>query len=450
MIRYEFLSGIESVNPLIMWFIFITSLMYMYFLLKKERKSYITYFFIYISIGGIFEYLGQTIFRIYEISIILYVFSLVMKHRKINSKFIIGFCLFSILYLIMVFWHKPEALFSDLRQYFIYLFPLFVFIFLYMRVDMINRNDEILKIQQILKVQIFASILKFFLIGMNEKMVGILTISGAGVATFFPVLFFMLCWYLKHGNLQKADWKWVFLSLLVPIVSNKRAVWFFFPATIFIFYFVYNKIKHSKKAIYIVFLIPFIVYFGARINPTLNPEKAVFGSFDLEYIIQYITEYNLGGNKDVNIEYATGRMGGNSFFWEKVKRELFSEEILFGYGNETYNEYGGKDERNISKFGFRSKFMLTGWNEILVRCGLIVLIPFIIIMFSLLSMHTKRKDILLFTIVFLFSFIFYAGVISTNFLLSSIFIFLIVINTQKMKYYQSIKKNKSINKEEKE
>ena len=39
---------------------------------------------------------------------------------------------------------------------------------------------------------------------------------------------------------------------------------------------------------------PIVIYFGARLTPTLNPEHKVWGSFDLQHVFDYANKYQFG------------------------------------------------------------------------------------------------------------------------------------------------------------
>jgi hypothetical protein len=441
--RYRFISSIADVKPIIIWSIFLISLFVLYLLLKNTKKTSLTYLFILINIGGIFEYISYEVFRFYEISIILIAFYLLIT-KKIKCKFLssqrrkinLWFFIFSFAFIFSTIWSGDKNIFATIRQFSIYAFPILLFFTFFNRYNHTNIKYEIINIKNILKVHIFAAFLKLLLIGFNEKMVGLFTISGGGTATFFPILFFLVYWYDKKGKLYIKDWLWITLSLFVPIASSKRAVWVFFPALLLLIFMLEKKIKIQKKTIYLILFIPILFYLGVRINPSLNPDKAVLGSFNLNYVTRYITQYSLGGTNEFNPDYAAGRIGSNIYFANSITKNFWGEKNLFGFGNDTYNMYEGKDDRNIYKFGFRSKFMLPGWVEILVRFGLIVLIPFLITLWLLLKSIPQKKNLIILLSVFVFSFIFYTEVVISSKLLCFLYIFLIYLNTNRYKFLE--------------
>lgn len=429
----KYLSGIEHVNPIIIWMIFISSLIYIFYILRGRKKTYVTYFFILISFGGIFEYIGQNIQHLYELFVFFYILFYIIYNKKkiVKRSIIVWFSVFSVFYLLMSVVHGMSDPLSDLRQYIIYSLPILIFIFLFNNMNIVLYNDEYGNLQNILKVQIFASILKLIFIGVNEKMVGVLTISNAHLAAVFPVFFFVLYWLKDNGKLSKNDWFWIISSLLVAVASAKRAVWFYFPITIFLYHLFYNKIKFKFNSVIIILFIPFVFYFGARVNPSLNPEHAEFGSFNIDHIKKYVFEYSIGG-EEINIYYATGRLGGNVYYLNKILNDFFAKENFFGFGNSLYNKYEGKSSQNINVFGFKSKFMLTGWSTMFIRFGLIVLILFLITINAIFKSINNRRDYYLLLFVFYSWFIFYTGAIITNSLMSSIFILIIIVG-----YYKS-------------
>jgi hypothetical protein len=426
---FEFISTIDNVNPSSIWAIYLLSFLYLLFTLKKQKQklSYLSYIFIYVGFAGVFEYTGEFVSRLFDLSVFLLVgFTILGRYKgRINEAPVRLFIIFTSVFFLSVFYHGFSDPLSDLRQYLIYSVP-FLFYILFDKVKFhVNYTNEINVFVKIFNVQIIASILKLIFIGFNEKIIGTLSISGGGVAAVFPIIYFMLIWYRSRGTLSRKDWYWVLASLLVAIASNKRAIWFFFPLTLFIFFFAYKRIKFNFLTIATTVLVAFILYFGVRFNPTLNPEGKMGGSFDMSFVSDYIVRYNIGKEKEIDPKVGVGRMGTNIYYTKELFGGFFKETSLFGYGNAKFNKSGALDEENATKLGFRSKYMLTGWAAVFIKFGGIVLIVLLVALFYMIRRIKKKRDFLLMLFVFSSWFLFYSGVLYTTTLLISSFLFAI-------------------------
>jgi hypothetical protein len=424
---FEFISTIDNVNPSSIWAIYLLSFLYLLFTLRKQKLSYLSYIFIYVGFAGVFEYTGDFVMRLFDLSVFLLVgFTILGGHKgRINEAPMRLFIIFTSVFFLAVFYHGFSNPLSDVRQYVIYSVP-FLFYILFDKVKFhVNYTNEINVFVKIFNVQIFASILKLIFIGFNEKFIGTLSISGGGIASVFPIIYFMVIWYRSRGTLSRKDWYWVLASLLVAIASNKRAIWFLFPLTLFIFFFAYKRIKFNASTIAVTVLIAFVFYFGVRFNPTLNPERERGGSFDMSFVSDYLVRYNLGKEEEIDPTVGVGRMGTNIYYTKELFGDFFKETNLFGYGNAAFNKSEARDAKNATKFGFRSKYMLTGWAAVFIKFGGVVLVILLSSVYIMIRRIKKRRDFLLMLFVFSFWFLFYSGVLYTTTLLISSFLFAI-------------------------
>lgn len=424
---FEYISSIENINPIYIWIIYALSFVYLFINLRKLKLSFISYIFIYISFSGLFEYVGGLAARFFDLSVFLLIWFSVLKRKtgKIHSVSIQLFIIFSLSYFFMTMYHGFSDPLSDLRQYVVYAIP-FSFYILYSKVKYyLNYRNEMNIVVKILNTQIFASIIKLLLIGFNEKIVGTLSIGGGAIAAVFPIIYFMAVWYKKRGELKQVDWYWILASILVSVASNKRAVWFFFPVTIYLFFLSYKKVKLNALSIILLFLISSVFYFGVRFNPSLNPEREIRGSFNPNYVYNYVLKYNIGNQEEIDPTVATGRMGSNVYYLNELFVDFFNRNTLLGYGNAEFNKYGARDVENISKFGFTSKYMLTGWVSVFIKFGSIVLFVLLFSLFYMIRTVRRTRDFYLLLFVFGSWFFFYSGVIITTTLFIGIFMFTI-------------------------
>lgn len=149
-------------------------------------------------------------------------------------------------------------------------------------------------------LQIPAAFIKFFLLGQSEKGgIGTLSVGAGSLSTVFPVLIiaFLVSYYLFTR--KQVFLLLIFLFLVFGLIGGKRAIVFFIPCEVvvgYIMYIILLKKKITPRVIRTMVAIPcigaFLFYFSVKTNPTLNREHSGWGSFDLEYVIDYSKNYN--------------------------------------------------------------------------------------------------------------------------------------------------------------
>lgn len=184
--------------------------------------------------------------------------------------------------------------------------------------------------------QIFASIIKFFIIGVSEPYIGTMSVHEGGITTIFSLAGFASAigvYFISHKN----KFLWMALGFVIfAIVGAKRASVFYIPLMYIVTLLFYKLMGDRKVHIgrYVVsglLLVPVLFYFMARVNPSFNPERKVWGTFDLAYILDYSDAY-LGGEMDSNQTYQSiGRGNAFAYIHQQVNSERFSH-ILFGNG----------------------------------------------------------------------------------------------------------------------
>ena len=98
----------------------------------------------------------------------------------------------------------------------------------------------------------------------------------------------------RRGQLQKMDW-WLIVGLfLFGWTTGKRAVWIILPIIIMLFFSYVRGVRLNKYMILGLLAFPIMIYFGARLTPSLNPEHQVWGSFDLQHVWDYANKYQFG------------------------------------------------------------------------------------------------------------------------------------------------------------
>ena len=179
--------------------------------------------------------------------------------------------------------------------------------------------------------------------------------------------------------------------------------------------------------VYIAFLLSFIFYIGVRLNPTLNKEGRIGGSFDLKYVKQYVEIYNFGkkGYAD-EIQLGSGRGGATLLLWNKLfDANTFSFNDYLGFGLKTVytTDYEQFDEE---KFGVNSKGSITGVFQSYISTGYIGVLLSILLIYSIAALIREPRIRITILLLIYYDYFFYSGLIlrTQGFLILLFFIIL--------------------------
>ena len=191
------------------------------------------------------------------------------------------------------------------------------------------------------------------------------------------------------------------------------------------------KKKYSNRVWVIIAAAPLLFYIGVRLTPSFNPEKIVWGSFDLEYVINYTENYSMGKVEDgEEREEYTGRVGSALIFWNTFKDiDNYTLKTLFGEGVErayTSAENRGTYDQFGRDYGLDHRGDITGVLMTLIAIGVVgVILLVIYYCFLFRLVRYKRLRIVLFVLV-MFDFIFYNNTMIRNPFVSTLLMFVIV------------------------
>lgn len=297
------------------------------------------YWFFIFNIG-VFSLLGLPTY-FYKIGIPFFCLSLIFitlidKGSEIRLPFfgwVISFILVSIVSMVL----NGIMFYTFMQFLFLTLLPYFYFIVIInenntKRINFITRCIIILVL-----IQIPVIIIKYMILGQSEKgAIGTLSIGMGSISTVFPVtiIAFLISFYLFTNKMKYLIL--IALYILFGIIGNKRAITFIIPLE-FIFGYIMYLIFFIKKVdsgvitkfILILFFGMASIYIMVRTNPTLNKEKKVWGSFDIEYLLNYSDNYSTTDKSMGKIEMR--RKDGLIYFAKySISREY--SNFLFGDG----------------------------------------------------------------------------------------------------------------------
>jgi hypothetical protein len=261
-----------------------------------------------------------------------------------------------------------------------------------------------------------------------------------------PVLGFILLWLDKRGDINRKDWRYVFLLLFIGFASLKRAIWFIMPAIIFLFmYYVPKKLKASNLW-YVLLLAPLVFYVGVRLSPTLNKEGKLGGTFDLKYVMNYAQRYNFGKTSETSdIQLGTGRGGATLLLLHKLfNSQSLSLKDYWGSGlQEIYTT--NYEQFNDEKYGVNSKGAVTGVFQSYISSGFVGVFVTILLIISILGLITEPRIRITLAILMFWDYFLYSSLILRTQVLFILFFFIVIYSNQQFKsrpLQMRIKENK--------
>lgn len=274
--------------------------------------------------------------------------------------------------------------------------PLLLYAFMGMKLRPQEENFITRLVAWLCIAQIFTCFIKFPIVGITEPYIGTMSSHEGGLTTLFSLVMFgcSISYFIFY---HKSKYLWLAAGFtLFAIAGAKRACVFYLPLVYVAVLMLYRYCSGSRSRLfsryigYGVVLLPLIFYVTARLNPSFNPEREIWGTFDLDYIINYSDSYLSGQMADENgDEDSVGRSAAFGI----IHQHMLSEDLptaLFGNGAgellpSTFNEKLANDENyRLRKYGV-AYGLAPGYLQLLIQVGIIGLLSYILYMASLLT-----------------------------------------------------------------
>jgi len=424
----------DATSAQILAYYIVVAVLFIYTLYKFRDDTFYG-LIIFIFFIGLFVYSGKSIQNFYRIATLLYAVYLMqktvtMKTLYRDSLIVISFVLFSFTFIYSSILNEDNItlLLSQYSRFLLIL--IFYFIFIQRISDQSFRQRMNQLLFRLILIQIVLSIVKLITVGPMESIVGSLSYSGGAYASVFPVLGFVFIWMYRGGVISKNDWLIIFGLLLMGFVNYKRAVWFVLPFFIFVFLFYVQKRRIKRYFGVLLILIPAIIYFGIRINPTLNTEGKVWGSFNLNYALDYTFKYSFGDQESQYEENkAIGRGGAMKYLINKLFNENLKREDIIGNGLSLMYVEGAKNESIfLEKYNINSIGAASGFFQFYVVFGFIGTLLAFIFVFGLLRKAKKKRIRWALFAIFFWEFFLYTGALLREPALSITYVYLIIFS----------------------
>lgn len=244
-------------------------------------------------------------------------------------------------------------------------------------------------------IQIIAAILKYIVYnGPREGgFIGTFSISAGQMSTLFPMFIIIVATYYiliyKRLNIYYVT---ILGMMFFAYGGGKRAFIILLPFFFIIIYLMYRKYEKkismwsisniAKIGIPIFFVIPiFILY--AMYTPSLNPERTVGGSFNINHIIEYADRYHThehmadGSRFGYSGQLISGRTHSRQYAFELISEDYKS--LLLGFGPSLVHGAPRGDSRllDLGVLDFH-----TGISQYYMAVGIIGSLLLIMIYFS--------------------------------------------------------------------
>ena len=294
------LTPLVSLSGQIWMQIFVTMLLV--YMLWKYRRDSLLVFLVMLFFPRVFIFMGKNVENLYKVSLLLMCLYTCWERRvwvRYTAKdllYVIVFIILSASFFYSTVLYSRDSwtiIFSQYARY------LEIFLLWFLLKDAIfyrNEKDKILPfLYEVVILQIIISIFRLLIFRTQyEGLVGSFTISGGGVGTSFPIIGFYILYIYRKGVFKKLDWLLIVGLFLLGWTTGKRAVWIILPIIIMLFFSYVRGARLNKYMILGLLAFPIMIYFGARLTPTLNPEHQVWGSFDLQHLYDYSNKYQFG------------------------------------------------------------------------------------------------------------------------------------------------------------
>ena len=230
-------------------------------------------------------------------------------------------------------------------------------------------------------------VIKIFAGLHGEMTTGLVAHSGSFL--FILLVVFLVRRGLINTKVQYVNILWILMILLLTYGSSKRSLIFILP----LFFWITSKTYPFKLKTVFTYVVlgTMILYIGVRSNPTLNPERSQWGSFDIEYLAEYILWYESldtksEGNQTVGRIATTLR--ATSIVSEEYKTAIFG--LGPGYLSKSFNDRGA-----IGDFNDEIEYGLNGYSWVLLQYGFLGVFLYLWYIYkSFIAFKTNRLNVL--------------------------------------------------------
>lgn len=345
--------------------------------------------------------------------------------------------IYSLLFMIMFFWnyiYSGVSLIWAAYQYYKYFMPIALYFGIKgLQLTMGQMDYYANLIIKFLWFQIAFSIVKLVIIGFRENIIGSVSDTGGNIGITMAVCGVIIYWLLKNKEFKGSDWWFVLGLTIVPIASNKRAIWLLYPIILVFLITHFISRKTLRKLSYAVLLLPVMFYLGLRLNPSFNPQRKIWGSFDPDFAVNFILSYTGVSEEKRESDLAQGRLGTAMAVISSVASRPLETNNLIGFpkarsGRLSYDSFDAED------FGMASGYITSGIVMMLLQHGWPATLFLILAYINMISTipDKRTRNILLFFM--LWDTFLYSGTVLNTTFHSMLFVITVAVAQHKSQY----------------
>jgi len=348
--------------------------------------------------------------------------------------------IFSLLFMIMFFWNYLYSGVSVLwagYQYYKYFMPIALYFGIKGLKLTIGQMDYYANlIIKLLRFQIVFSIVKLIIIGFRENIIGSASDTGGNIGITMAVCGVIIYWLLKNKEFKGNDWWFVFGLVIIPMASNKRAIWLLYPIILVVLVTHFISRQTLRKLSYALLLLPLMFYLGLRLNPSFNPQKKVWGSFDPQYATDFILSYTGVSEEKRESDLAQGRLGSAIAVISSVASSPFETNNLLGFSKARSGRLS-YDSFDMEEYGLAYGTITSGIALMLLQYGWPATLFLLLVYINMISTipDKRTRNVLIFFMLW-DTFLYSGIVLNTTF--NSLFFVLAVAVAQYKSQYVSV------------
>jgi len=252
-------------------------------------------------------------------------------------------------------------------------------------------------------IQIPVAFIKYLIYGVSEQdLIGTLSTESGSISSIFPLFAITILFSYYLFNRKKYYIILILGYVLFGIIGAKRVIAFYIPIMLFVTYLIFliqnekGKIfQEVKRMIFIGFISILTFIIIVKTNKSLNPEHSYWGSFNLEYVLNYSDDYT---TSDKYNKEEMRRKEGLIYFFEMI---LSGEPVRLllgdGAGKLIQTEFIEGDESMLGFYGVRyGGRMGSVWLVLQVGfIGVFIYLLFILNLYKIIHKYRRNEPMYL-------------------------------------------------------
>jgi len=264
---------------------------------------------------------------------------------------------------------------------------LFRYYLLFLAILNLNFSEKLLRrINNVLififLVQLPLAIVKLFIFGQGEASLSLNSSSLSMISALIAIAFLFSFYFLYKKKIVYLLGIFAFVGF--SIIGGKRAFIFYLPILLAYLIWLIKKDTGLKPSFIFAAALFLVIsfYFVARLIPTLNPQRKIWGDFNLKHIMDYAISYETS----VSLTgMPTGRISSTMEIYNSLKRRgLLGFSLGYGPGIIIKTMFSDYDRRDAIRDRFGVEYGINGMNWLGIQVGYLGTVIYMLIFYVVL------------------------------------------------------------------